>query len=873
MLATAVAGIGGAERPGQVAMAEAVRDAIETAEHLAVQAGTGTGKSLAYLVPAVRHAMATDAAVVVSTATIALQRQLVERDLPRLAKALRPSLAREPVFAILKGRRNYLCLHRLQAGAPDDPEQGLFDSRTVTAVGRQVQRLHEWAESTSTGDRDELVPGVDERAWRQVAVSARECLGNRCPLRTQCFAEKARDDAGEADIVVTNHALLAIDAIADFPVLPEHDVVIIDEAHDLVDRVTSVASAELSASMVDTAARRCGRLINGSRAGQGKQPQRGRRAEQGERAGAGKRGKHGGMAGDADVAGVLGTAGEALAAVLAETPGGRLDTLPTALAASLAVVRDTARECATELRLVLGRSEDDTERLGIGRAALTTTEEVHDTAARLLESFGPDLAARREVVWLDRPYADDARRPPALRVAPLDVGAMLADRLFARHTVVLTSATLALGGSFEPLARQWGLPPLGDSSGGAAGRGTTGGQIVPNGSAVGSTSEPDAPPGRTASGNGAHTRLGQAAAGVDAAPAGTAARVDAPPEHDAAGAPAPPTRSATTRVDAPPEHDAAGAPAPPTRSATTRLDAPPEHDAAGAPAPPTRSATTRVDAPPEHDAAGAPAPPTRSATTRVDAPPEHDAADANAARPDGPAEDARATAGASALAWSGIDVGSPFDHPRSGILYVARHLPPPGRDGLPEAYLDELAELIIAAGGRTLGLFSSMRAARQAADELRDRIGHPLLCQGDDATSQLITQFAGDEPTCLFGTLSLWQGVDVPGPSLQLVAIDRIPFPRPDDPLASARQRAVSAHGGNGFMTVAATGAALLLAQGTGRLLRTMTDRGVVAILDPRLVTARYGSFLRASLPPFWTTTDPEVVRGALRRLAASSCA
>ncbi len=234
-------------------------------------------------------------------------------------------------------------------------------------------------------------------------------------------------------------------------------------------------------------------------------------------------------------------------------------------------------------------------------------------------------------------------------------------------------------------------------------------------------------------------------------------------------------------------------------------------------------------------------------------------------------DDTDAAPPSSALTWSGIDVGSPFDHPRSGILYVARHLPPPGRDGLPGAYLDELGKLIIAAGGRTLGLFSSMRAARQASDELRDRIGHPLLCQGDDATSRLITQFASDEPTCLFGTLSLWQGVDVPGPSLQLVAIDRIPFPRPDDPLASARQRAVAAHGGNGFMAVAATGAALLLAQGAGRLLRTMTDRGVVAILDPRLVTARYGSFLRASLPPLWTTTDPEVVRGALRRLAASS--
>jgi ATP-dependent DNA helicase DinG len=202
---------------------------------------------------------------------------------------------------------------------------------------------------------------------------------------------------------------------------------------------------------------------------------------------------------------------------------------------------------------------------------------------------------------------------------------------------------------------------------------------------------------------------------------------------------------------------------------------------------------------------------------------------------------------------------------------VARHLPQPGRDALPEAYLTELEELIEAAGGRTLGLFSSMRAAKEAAGALRGRIAQPLLCQGDDVTAQLVRQFAEDEPTCLFGTLSLWQGVDVPGNSLQLVVIDRIPFPRPDDPLASARQRAVAARGGNGFMTVAASQAALLLAQGAGRLLRTMTDRGVVAVLDPRLMTARYGDFLRASLPPFWTTADPALVRAALRRLSAAS--
>jgi len=342
---------------------------------------------------------------------------------------------------------------------------------------------------------------------------------------------------------------------------------------------------------------------------------------------------------------------------------------------------------------------------------------------------------------------DDPRRPATLRVAPLEVGGLLAERLFRRRRVVLTSATLALGGSFQPLARQWGLPAHGTE--------------VP------------------------------------------APRADAPgPEADAA---APGADGAAPGAD--------GA-------------------APGA----------EVTAP----GAGADQP-----------------GSAAAGRLDG--------ARVGSLAWTGLDVGSPFNHPRSGILYVARHLPPPGRDGPPAEYLTELRELITAAGGRTLGLFSSMRAARQAAADLRAELDQPLLCQGDDATAELVRQFAADEATCLFGTLSLWQGVDVPGPSLQLVVIDRIPFPRPDDPLASARQRVVAAHGGNGFMAVAVSHAALLLAQGAGRLLRTMDDRGMVAVLDPRLATARYGGFLRASLPPFWVTTDPAVARAALRRLTGQS--
>jgi ATP-dependent DNA helicase DinG len=774
LLAAAVVGIGGAERPGQVKMAEAVARAMDGGEHLAVQAGTGTGKSLAYLVPAARHAAALDATVVVSTATIALQSQLIDRDLPRLAEALRPLLGKAPTFAILKGRRNYLCKHRLQTGAADDPQDALFDPQAVsTEIGRQVTRLREWAEETETGDRDELVPGVDERAWRQVAVTARECIGSqRCGFGNRCFAEKAREIAARADIVVTNHALLAIDALEDGNVLPEHDVVIIDEAHDLVDRVTSIATAELSAPAVEAAARRCGKQVT------------------------------------EDAVGRLKDAGEGLAMMLADAPAGRIDVLTEHFAVALGALRDAAGSCAAEIRTTAKNADDEPEQLAARRIALAALDELHDAADRMLDAFGPDVAARPDVVWLDVPPDPDARRPPTLRVAPLAVGGLLADRLFGQRTVALTSATLLVGGSFDPLARQWGLP-----AGNAVTPPTAPGPAPPP-TASETVPADTVPPGTGQAGTG-QAGTGQAGTGQ----AGTGQAGTGQAGTGQAGTGQADTGSAGT--------GSAGTGSAGTGSAGT--------GSAG-----TGSAGTGQ--------AG-----TGQAGTGEPAGHEEEPAEPHP------------------LTWSGMDVGSPFDHPRSGILYVARHLPPPGRDGLAPQYLDEICELVTAAGGRTLGLFSSMRAAKQAAAELRERIEYPLLCQGDDPTSQLIARFADDEATCLFGTLSLWQGVDVPGRSLQLVVIDRIPFPRPDDPLASARQRAVEARGGNGFMTVAAAQAGLLLAQGTGRLLRTMSDRGVVAILDPRLVTKRYGGFLRASLPPFWATTDPEVARGALRRLAAAS--
>ncbi|AFC47976.1 ATP-dependent DNA helicase [Mycobacterium intracellulare] len=653
LLATAVAALGGSERSGQQEMADAVARAFATDEHLVVQAGTGTGKSLAYLVPAIVHALDDDSPVVVSTATIALQRQLVDRDLPRLIDALADALPRRPQFVLLKGRRNYLCLNKIHNGGAADgddvdgrPQEELFNPMAVSALGRDVQRLTEWASTTESGDRDDLKPGVPDRSWSQVSVSARECLGvARCPFGTECFSERARGLAGRADVVVTNHALLAIDAVAESAVLPEHALLVVDEAHELVDRVTSVATAELTSAALGVASRRIGRLVS---------PELVQRLDA--------------------------TTANFAAAIHDGTPG-RIDRLDEDLATYLTALRDVA----TAARSAIDTTND--AKAAAARAeAVAALSEISETASRVLASFGPAIPDRTDVVWLEHEENRGAPRP-VLRVAPLSVAGLLRQRVFSRSTVVLTSATLTIGGSFDAMAAAWGLTaPTSDDGG-----------------------------------------------------------------------------------------------------------------------------------------------------------------------------DAR---------WRGLDVGSPFQHAKAGILYVAAHLPPPGRDGVGSAeQLAEIAELITAADGRTLGLFSSMRAARAAAEAMRERLSTPVLCQGDDSTSALVEQFSADPQTSLFGTLSLWQGVDVPGPSLSLVLIDRIPFPRPDDPLLGARQRAVAARGGNGFMAVAASHAALLLAQGSGRLLRRVTDRGVVAVLDSRMVTAGYGGYLRASLPPFWQTTNGAQVREALQRL------
>ncbi|MHC0428760.1 ATP-dependent DNA helicase [Streptomyces sp. O3] len=660
LLHAAVDAVGGTERPGQVTMAEAVAEAIDDGSHLLVQAGTGTGKSLGYLVPALAHGDR----VVVATATLALQRQLVERDLPRTVDALHPLLRRRPEFAMLKGRSNYLCLHRLHEGAPQEEEEGLFDQFEAAApsskLGQDLLRLRDWADETETGDRDDLTPGVSDRAWSQVTVSSRECLGaTKCAYGAECFAEQARERAKLAEVIVTNHALLAIDAIEGAPVLPSHEVLIVDEAHELVSRVTGVATGELTPGQVNRAVRRAAKLVNEKAADQ------------------------------------LQTAAETFERLMELALPGRLEEIPEDLGYALMALRDAARTVISALGSTRDKSVQDED--AVRKQALASVETIHDVAERITNG------SEWDVVWYERhePRGGAAYRHSgaSLRVAPMSVSGLLREKLFADRSVVLTSATLKLGGDFNGVGASLGLAPEGT----AGGEGTEAEELP---------------------------------------------------------------------------------------------------------------------------------------------------------------------------VWKGVDVGSPFDYGKQGILYVAKHLARPSRDGTRDDMLDELTELIEAGGGRTLGLFSSMRAAQSAAEELRARIpDYPILLQGEETLGELIKAFAADPKTCLFGTLSLWQGVDVPGASCQLVVMDKIPFPRPDDPLMSARQKAVEEAGGNGFMAVAATHAALLMAQGAGRLVRASGDRGVVAVLDPRLATARYGSYLKASLPDFWYTTDRNQVRRSLAAIDTAATA
>ena len=649
-LDVAVEAIGGAPREGQIEMAEAVANALTDRHHLMVQAGTGTGKSLAYLIPGIVHGRK----VLVATATLALQRQLVDRDLPAVVPALEKLLGHEVTFAIYKGVGNYVCLQKMNSEDVDPDGELVME---VSSLEKDAKRLIAWAKTPGvSGDRDDA-PEVDRRVWAANSVSGRECVGaDVCAFGSQCFAANAKAKAQSADVVVTNHTLLAIEIVDSHPILPERDCIILDEAHEFMDRATQAVTDELTSGRVLRAAAMARKFMPGKLADAFHKAAN-------------------------DFHESMVDYGESVRSDFGAQ--GRLEQIPQSLEAPIRKVRESAQAIVQFLS-----ADDeiiDTDAMAERARVKGAVNEMSTTAATILK-LGDGL-----VLWYEPTFS-------TLYLAPLSVSDVLRENMLKQTPVIATSATLTVGNSFNSLAKSIGF-------------------------LVGEDLNAELSAGELDPGN-----------------------------------------------------------------------------------------------------------------------------------------------------VQMLDVGSPFDFANQGVLYMPKHLPEPGRDGPSMEVLTELGELIDAAGGRTLALFSSWRGVEAADLHLRKVLAElpiKIITQKrGDAVGPLVSRFAKDETSVLLGTMSLWQGVDVPGNSCILVAIDRIPFPRPDEPVMAARASQADAAGGSGFMQVSLPRAALLLAQGTGRLIRSVDDRGVVAILDSRIVTKRYGSVLLNSMPPLWRTSDKEVVRDSLRRLS-----
>ena len=605
---------GGEQRHGQRAMAAAVEDAAAERHHLFVQAGTGTGKSLAYLVPALLSGRRT----IVATATKALQDQLAQKDLPFLSEHLGVEFS----FAVLKGRNNYVCRQRLSELA-SDVTQTSIDGLAESVRTDQLARIAQWSAETTSGDRAELDFEPSPATWSAVSVGVRECPGAaRCPSGSICFAERARRDATTADLVVVNQHLLALDLALDGGLLPDHDFVIIDEAHQLEDITSSVAGTDLNGGRVAAFARMTRSVI----------------------------------ANDSLIAD-LERSGDSLSDAIGALSS---TTLTPPISGELKMALDHARDRVERASNALRQIPDDAP----GDVGARKQRALQASIALLVDiDTMLTFDAEHWVAWIER----DA----TIHLAPIDISSIMRKSLWTDKVAVLTSATMP---------------------------------------------------------NNLSTRLGLAA-----------------DEHVI------------------------------------------------------------------------------------------------------------------------LDVGSPFDFEHNALLYCAVSLPDPREPGFKPATHRELEALITAAGGRTLALFTSWAAMREAVEYLRPRLPWPLLMQGDLPKGPLLEQFSADHSSSLFATMGFWQGIDVPGESLSLVVIDRLPFPRPDDPLLAARRALI---GPDAFAQIDVPRAATLLAQGAGRLIRNATDRGVVAVLDPRLARGRsYRWAIVNALPPMPRTKDRADAESFLRRI------
>jgi ATP-dependent DNA helicase DinG len=622
----------GQRRTGQVEMVAAFASAIEDGAHVLCEAGPGTGKSFGYLIPA----LCSGQKVVVSTATKSLQDQLATRDLPFLAGVL-AEIGIVFSWATVKGRRNYLCRSRLAERLESEggsSQQGLFEEELLPET---IRLLSEWADLNSTGDRDDLPEHVTDEVWSEVSVAGIECPGrDGCPQGDNCFAMAALDQAQEADVVIVNHHLYGADLMMGGSVLPEHDLVVFDEAHRLEDTMAAAFGIDMNEGRFWQFQRSATAYLGGAAARE--------------------------LLNDLtrsvrEVDNAMGIMPLGRLSEPAATPMGvPFSNAATAVGAVLKAIRDT----------------QPTKPGALGARA---------RALRLGGHLAGDIAMAMSppeghVAWIE---GEESR--PAFRLAPVEVGPLLAQHLLAVRPVALTSATLSVGGSLRPVAGRLGFEE-----------------------------DPESP-----------------------------------------------------------------------------------------------------------------------------------------------------------LGYRSAQVGSPFNYEEQARIYVAARLPEPRSPDYQAAALDETERLVDAAGGRALVLTTSFRMLEVLATRLKETLPFTVLVQGALPKRRLVEQFEQDETSVLVATMGFWEGLDIPGRSLELVVIDKLPFPRPDDPLWAARREVAEKEGLSAFNTIDLPRAAILLAQGAGRLIRTTEDRGLVALLDSRLMKRRYGRHILRTLPPMPRITSPEAALAFLR--------